>query len=73
MSEKGRWDSIIGTNRYWPELFAVKEESWDKSTETLERSYRSQIYFMGILACDGVAYSCSIFGSQEAVREGHHD
>jgi hypothetical protein len=23
MLEKGRWDSIIGTNRYWPELLPV--------------------------------------------------
>jgi hypothetical protein len=27
MPEKGRRDSIIGTNRHWPELLAVKKES----------------------------------------------
>jgi hypothetical protein len=25
MPEKGRWDSVIGTNRSWPELLASKK------------------------------------------------
>jgi hypothetical protein len=39
MPEKGRWDSIIGTNWYWPELLLLK-----KSPEiTVPRRCRSHV------------------------------
>jgi hypothetical protein len=72
MSEKGRRDLVLGTNRYWPELLAVNKKSWDTNTKTLPRSYTLNIYCFGILACDGAACNRLIFGSQEAVREGYH-
>jgi hypothetical protein len=57
MPEKGRRDSIIGTNRHWPEQLAVNKESRDKSLQILQRSYTFTMYHLGVLACDEAAYA----------------
>jgi hypothetical protein len=72
MSEKGRRDSIIGTNMYWAELLDVKEESREKSTQTLSRSCTFKTYCLRVHGCDGAVCSRSIFDFQEVVREGYH-